>query len=129
LPPALRPDQWAGQPGTRAPHIRVLIDGTERSTLDLFHRGWVLLSEDARWAAAASHATAEAGLAVTFVHIGTDAKPVEPAAFQTAYGLEPEGAALVRPDGYIAWRAVTGPADPAQALTAKLHTLFLTKGS
>lgn len=27
LPPALRPDQWAGQPGTRAPHLRASIHG------------------------------------------------------------------------------------------------------
>jgi 2-polyprenyl-6-methoxyphenol hydroxylase-like FAD-dependent oxidoreductase len=120
LPPALRPDQWAGQPGTRAPHIRVLAGGTECSTLDLFRHGWVLLSEDGQWAAAASHATAEADVAVTFVHVGTDAKPLQPAAFRTAYGLESGGATLVRPDGYIAWRAVTAPADPAWTLTTAL---------
>jgi putative polyketide hydroxylase len=54
------------------------------------------------------------------VHVGTDAKPLQPAAFRTAYGLEPGGATLVRPDGYIAWRAVTAPADPARALTTAL---------
>jgi len=54
------------------------------------------------------------------VQVGTDATPVEPAAFLTAYGLQPGGATLVRPDGYIAWRAVTAPADPAQALTTAL---------
>jgi putative polyketide hydroxylase len=121
LPPALRPDQWAGQPGTRAPHLRVLLaDGTECSTLDLFRPGWVLLSEDGQWAAAAAQATAELAVPVTFVQVGTDATPVEPAAFLTAYGLQPGGATLVRPDGYIAWRAVTAPADPAQALTTAL---------
>lgn len=120
LPPALRPDQWAGQPGTRAPHLRVLAGDAERSTLDLFHHGWVLLSEDGQWAAAAAHATAETGVPVTFVQVGADVKPVEPAAFRSGYGLESGGATLVRPDGYIAWRAVTAPADPARTLTAAL---------
>jgi putative polyketide hydroxylase len=121
LPPALRPDQWAGQPGTRAPHIRVLLaDGTEGSTLDLFRHGWVLLSEDGQWAAAVAHATAELSVPVTFVQVGTDVKPVQPTAFLTAYGVEPGGATLVRPDGYIAWRAVTAPAGPARALTTAL---------
>ncbi len=120
LPPAQRPDEWAGQPGTRAPHLWVTVDGEEASTLDLFRGDWVLLSEDARWADAAAHATAQLDIPATFVHIGTDAKPVEPNAFRTAYGLEPAGAALVRPDGYIAWRTVTAPADPARALNTAL---------
>jgi hypothetical protein len=47
-------------------------------------------------------------------------KPIEPLAFQTTYGVTPDGATLVRPDGYIAWRAVTAPTDPAPALTTAL---------
>ena len=120
LPRALPPDQWAGQPGTRAPHLRVLIEGTERSTLDLLQHGWVLLSEDRGWQDPAAHAAAELGVDITFVHIGTDAKPTEPLAFQTAYGIKPDGATLVRPDGYIAWRAVVAPDNPARALTTAL---------
>jgi 2-polyprenyl-6-methoxyphenol hydroxylase-like FAD-dependent oxidoreductase len=120
LPPAQRPDQWAGQPGTRAPHIRVTADGAERSIIDLFQHGWVLLSEDPRWAAAAARATAELGTDLAFVRVGTDAEPAEPGAFRTAYGAGADGAVLVRPDGYIAWRAATAPADPAAELTAAL---------
>ncbi|HEY3687099.1 MAG TPA: FAD-dependent monooxygenase [Streptosporangiaceae bacterium] len=120
LPPARRPDEWAGQPGTRAPHIRVTVDGAERSILDLFQRGWVLLSADGRWAPAAARASAELGTDLSFVRIGADAEPVEPGAFPTAYGVGADGAVLVRPDGYIAWRAATAPADPAAELTAAL---------
>ncbi|MEV0266473.1 hypothetical protein AB0I49_34720 [Streptomyces sp. NPDC050617] len=87
LPPVRRPEEWAGQSGTRAPHLWVAVDGEERSTLDLFRRDWVLLSEDERWAAAATRAAERSGIPVTFVRIGTDAHPVEPAAFRTAYGL------------------------------------------
>lgn len=32
LPPALRPDQWAGQPGTRAPHLPISIHGMSLSS-------------------------------------------------------------------------------------------------
>ena len=120
LPRALRPDQWAGQPGTRAPHLRVLVGDTEGSTLDVLQRSWVLLSEDQSWQSAASRAAAELGIEITFVHIGTDVKPTEPLAFQTTYGVTPDGASLVRPDGYVAWRAVTAPTDPALALTTAL---------
>jgi putative polyketide hydroxylase len=42
LPPALRPEQWAGQPGTRAPHLWVSKDAEQFSTLDLLQREWVL---------------------------------------------------------------------------------------
>ena len=39
----------------------------------------------------------------------------------TSHGtLPPDGAALVRPDGYIAWRAVAAPAEAARAFTAAL---------
>jgi putative polyketide hydroxylase len=34
-----------------------------------------------------------------------------------AYGVGEGGAVLVRPDGYVAWRAASKPADPARALT------------
>ena len=38
------------------------------------------------------------------------------------------GATLVRPDGYIAWRAVTAPADPARALTTALAAVSQAVG-
>jgi 2-polyprenyl-6-methoxyphenol hydroxylase-like FAD-dependent oxidoreductase len=121
LPRALRPEQWAGQPGTRAPHLKVLIGDTEGSTLHVFQRGWVLLSEDRRWHGAASRAGAELGVDLSFVHVGSDVKPIEPSAFQTAYGITTDGATLVRPDGYVAWRSVTHPTDATAALTDALR--------
>ncbi|CAM4205267.1 FAD-dependent monooxygenase [Kibdelosporangium persicum] len=129
LPPARRPELWAGQPGTRAPHVRVRANGAERSMLDLFGHDWVLLSQDGEWSAALAHATAELGLAATFVHIGTDADPLEPDAFRDAYGVADDGATLVRPDGYIAWRTRTAPADPAAALTDALGTVAHAAGN
>ncbi|WUI02843.1 FAD-dependent monooxygenase [Spirillospora sp. NBC_00431] len=123
LPPAQRPEQWRGQPGTRAPHLWVTVDDEQRSTLDLFQHDWVLLSEDDRWAAAATRTTEQLGIPVTFVHIGTDAQPIEPNTFQTAYGIGPTGATLVRPDGYIAWRATSAPADPIDALVTALDAV------
>ena len=116
LPPALRPDQWTGQPGTRAPHLRLHTPSGEASMLDLFQKSWVLLSEDDEWAQPVAQTAARLGVAVQFVHIGTDVKTQEPHAFQGAYGLESDGATLVRPDGYIAWRTVSGPGDKAGTL-------------
>ncbi len=44
-----------GRPGFRAPHLEVAVDGTRRSTLDLFGRGFVVVagSDGEQWPAAA----------------------------------------------------------------------------
>jgi len=111
LPPAKRPEEWAGQPGTRAPHLWVAVGEERRSLLDLFQQSWVLLSEDARWADAVAGAAEQLGVSVSFVQVGVAAKVVDQRPFALAYGLDATGATLVRPDGYIAWRAETAPGD------------------
>ncbi len=82
------------------------------STLDLFGRGFVLLTaEDGRaWANAAR------GLDIA-VHAvpGSD--------FITAYGLAPS-----RPDGFVAWRARTLSRDPDGELKRVLGTV-LSRGA
>jgi putative polyketide hydroxylase len=117
LPPAQRPDQWAGQPGTRAPHLALRgADGQPASTLDLFQHGWVLLTQDDGWAGA----TESLGVGVALVRL--DASDVlAPMRFDEVYGIRPGGASLVRPDGYIAARWTEMPADPAAELTAALR--------
>ncbi|CAN5728466.1 FAD-dependent oxidoreductase [soil metagenome] len=96
LPPAATPDEWRGQPGTRAPHLWI---APTLSLLDLLQRGWVVLSDDTHWGAQT---------------IRIDATT------RTAFGLSPGGAALIRPDGYIAWRSPTMVANPAAALATAL---------
>jgi putative polyketide hydroxylase len=115
LPPAQRPDQWTGQPGTRAPHLALRgADGQTSSTLDLFQHGWVLLTQDDGWTDATKR------IDVAFVRL--DASEVlGPKPFHQAYGIGPGGASLVRPDGYIAARWTEMPADPAAELTEALR--------
>lgn len=129
LPPAMRPEQWAGQPGTRAPHLWVWKSGTRLSTLDLLQRDWVLLSENERWCAAAAMASERLGLKLHISRIGGDLMPPTTSAadleafgkeFQTAFGIGPAGASLIRPDGYVAWRSTGMPSDPAGALADAL---------
>lgn len=120
LPAARRPDQWAGQPGTRAPHLRLRNSGGELiSTLDTFQRGWVVLSESDRWADAVAGAAAALELAVSFIRIDP-AKVEGPQPFRDAFGITAAGATLVRPDGYIATRWATTPDDPTHELTQTL---------
>jgi hypothetical protein len=114
LPGARRPDEWAGQPGTRAQHLWLVRDGQKISTLDLFGSDWVLIAEDPSWNAAAKSARAKLGLGVVCTSVGT-------AVLQSAFGVGPLGASLVRPDGHIAWRARELPDDPAATLVDVLQ--------
>jgi hypothetical protein len=94
--------------------------GERVSTLDLFERGWVLLTENERWNAACAKAADELGVDVTPVRIGVDIRPSDVEGFRKAFGIGPTGASLIRPDGFIAWRAVELGEDPAVALTDAL---------
>ncbi|HEY0466989.1 MAG TPA: FAD-dependent monooxygenase [Polyangiaceae bacterium] len=214
LPPALRPEQWAGQPGTRAPHLWLSQGGSQLSTLDLLQRNWVLLSENEIWCAAAARASRDLGIQLECLQIGGSAgssgtplsppligtnkltldTPIEqivaiPEAravldanlplitthdkystfksmslnqlrpvsdgkltnaalaktetllaavechaiptdaavfrneFRAAFGIGPSGASLIRPDGYMAWRSLELPADPAATIAAAFTQL------
>lgn len=94
----------SARPGSRAPHVW-LRDG--RSILDLYGRGFTLL----RFSGAPSGEPIEAAARSRRVPLTTVALD------------EPEAAALyerklvlVRPDGHVAWRADSVPADPAAVI-------------
>jgi hypothetical protein len=211
LPPALRPEQWAGQPGTRAHHLWVSTGKEQLSTLDLLQRDWVLVTEDERWLNAAVLASKQLGIKLGCLRVdgavgngGTRVSPptigaekltldtpieqivAEPEGeavldanipaitrhegyatfksmslrqlqplsrglitdadlekteadlarvpchatptdadafrgeFRRAFGIGLEGASLVRPDGYVAWRSRELSTDPAAAVEAAL---------
>jgi hypothetical protein len=100
------PAHPTARPGARAPHA-ILPDGT--STRDLLGRGFVLLTagRHSDWRQAA------VGL-----HPQVNTHDLDDAA-RTLYRLPERGAALVRPDGIIAWRST----DPA-ALAAALNSIL-----
>jgi 2-polyprenyl-6-methoxyphenol hydroxylase-like FAD-dependent oxidoreductase len=120
LLPAMRPDQWAGQPGTRAPHLWITRKSNRVSTLDLFQRGWVLLAEDDHWSTAAARTGEKLGIELECLRIGLDIRFSGQEAYRTAFGVGTGGASLIRPDGYVAWRSMDLPADPLHALTDAL---------
>ena len=114
------PRQSFGRPGSRAPHLWIRQGGRRVSTLDLLGQGYTVIAgpEGRGWLDAAEHARAGmAGLALTAHVLGPDVAQ--------AYGLEPSGASLVRPDGFVAWRARSAPADRAQALTGALNAVLM----
>ncbi|KAI9685038.1 MAG: hypothetical protein M1822_005430 [Bathelium mastoideum] len=127
LPPAQRPDHWAGQPGTRVPHIPVTRNGGElASSIDLFGFSWTLIAEDERWAAAADETEQALGIRVAVVRVGQDVEFSSLNAFRETFGVGRSGASLVRPDGYIAWRVVEASAHPAKQLMDALTRVSLS---
>ena len=114
VPAPVHPAGLSGAPGTRAPHVWL---DNQKSTVDLFGAGLALLTGSAgeAWAEASAKVAVRSGVPVA-VH--RDDR------FAESYGIGAGGAALVRPDGFVAWRA-TGPLDEADAeLAAAIGTLL-----
>ena len=103
LPLARRPEQWAGQPGTRAPHFLVDAKCGAVSFLDLLQKGWLLVAADSAWQAVVQKTTL-GGKPVDLAIIGTDFVPQAGVDVSVLLGIGKAGASLIRPDGYIAWR-------------------------
>jgi hypothetical protein len=135
--PYIEPRVSRARPGTRAPHVELRRDGKVISTLDLYGRGFVLVAghEGDAWTDAAARASQETGVDIESHVVGLPRSPAPLAdlpphrtrvsslftpPFPEAYGMEPSGAVLVRPDGYVAWRARRLPDQPAKDLAAAL---------
>ncbi len=108
---AAQPDglDLSGQPGTRAPHVWLERNGERLSTLDLVRDHFVLLvgSEGGIWRTAAHLAADDLKIAVDVYSIGA-AGDLQNADhdWSTAYGVTESGAVLIRPDGFVCWRAI-----------------------
>ncbi|MEV6675005.1 FAD-dependent monooxygenase [Streptomyces sp. NPDC051162] len=128
------PRSLRGEPGTRAPHVVLRQGGAQVSTLDLFGRGFVLLAGErgAAWVRAGVVAAQRLGLELEALRVaqgsaGGDGVLGDPEGRWTmAYGAGPEGAVLVRPDGFVAWRAhgAEPAGDESGALTEVLRTVL-----
>jgi 2-polyprenyl-6-methoxyphenol hydroxylase-like FAD-dependent oxidoreductase len=111
LPIAQLPEDWRGQPGTRAPHRVVTRDGISISTLDLYGAGWVLVSSSVAWCEAATHIRERTGIPLSPINVRAVLGEDDGALVAQDLGIGGRGASLVRPDGVIAWRSVEGDGD------------------
>ena len=104
------PRTAAGRPGSRAPHVPLRHDGADVSSLDLFGHGrFVLLAgrDGALWAAAGQEVAEGLDVPLTAHVLGPEADPS--GRFPGAYGVPADGASLIRPDGFVAWRSSDAP--------------------
>jgi 2-polyprenyl-6-methoxyphenol hydroxylase-like FAD-dependent oxidoreductase len=137
------PRESQGRPGSRAPHLWIeqngpsttLGAGQRMSTLDLFGRGFVLLTSPggSAWAdASRAAARTISGLPFDAYVVGRGGSSDPPGdvrdpslQFAESYGIGESGAVLVRPDGFVAWRAKTLATDPWRVVAHVLEKLLM----
>ena len=104
--------------GARAPHVWLNADGQQLSTLDLFGDGLTLLTgrDGSAWRDAARQISRSLGCSLGAAAIGGAELTDVSGDWLTRYGIDVDGAVLVRPDGHIAWRSASVAADPVATL-------------
>jgi hypothetical protein len=115
------------RPGSRAPHLWLERDGRRLSTHDLIDFRYTVFAgpRGEAWRDGAREAGKALGIPIEGHTVGDGADLRDPAQrFTAQYGIESDGAVLVRPDGHVAWRRFSGAADPRRELQSALHTVL-----
>jgi len=120
-----------GEPGSRAPHMWLDCAGTRISTLDLYERSLVLLSSGSDaggWHTAATGVAERLSVPLDSYRIGSgpdsELSPASDMDWAEVHGVTADGAVLVRPDGFVAWRSEEPTADPETALREALAVVL-----
>lgn len=131
----LTPDlELTGEPGTRAPHVWLRQGEETVSAIDLYWDSFVLLHgpEGGAWAKAAEKAAEQLGVPLRTYAVnpaGTVGEGGELTSvdrdWAEVYGVAADGAVLVRPDAFVAWRSRGAVADPQPVID---HALARTAG-
>jgi putative polyketide hydroxylase len=98
--------ELTGLPGTRVPHLWLDRRSQRISTLDLLDGRFVLLtgSDGMPWCQAVGRTSP--GIALAVYRIGPDGDLADPEQQWTQrMGVSSDGAVLIRPDGFVAWRS------------------------
>jgi putative polyketide hydroxylase len=117
----------SARPGSRAPHVWLERDGARTSTIDLFGRGFVLLAgpDGAAWREAGRTVATALGIPLEALTVGPAGELHDPEkAWTGAYGVDADGAVLVRPDAHVGWRGRSAVADPAGVLERALRSIL-----
>lgn len=124
------PGHPTGSPGTRSAHVTFKHRGKLVSSLDLFGRDFVLLTgpDGAPWARAGMALAYQQGLPLSVYRVGSDLLDVD-GKWEWRYGVTAAGAVLLRPDGYVAWRARTAASSASATLREVLEKVMFMTGS
>ncbi|MFE9852371.1 FAD-dependent oxidoreductase [Streptomyces sp. NPDC005576] len=120
----------SGEPGTRAPHMWLDRAGERVSTLDLYEQAFVLLCDanSPEWRGAAGQVAKQLAIRLDAFTVGSgpdaDLRSEDAADWAAVHGTTAQGAVLVRPDGFVAWRAQDAVPDPEAALHQVMTTLL-----
>jgi putative polyketide hydroxylase len=114
----------SARPGARAPHVWLERGGVRVSTIDLV--GFVILAgrRGTAWVQAARQLASETGFTLGAHTIGDGEIKTADRQWHAAYGVDEDGAVLVRPDGYVAWRSPSLTREPAATLRAALAAIL-----
>ena len=116
----------SARPGNRAPHMWFRKNGQRVSTTDLLGPFMLLLTGEngKSWYAAAKDIAMSFGFlrAHTVARIGD--LVAENSSWREVFGIEPDGAVLIRPDGYVSWRSRTMVSDPREGLSDVLTQIM-----
>ena len=114
-------------PGGCLPHAWLERNGQRLSTLDLCTlNGFTLLTGaiGSAWVSGAADVSARSGITLKTVTIGYRCDVQDPSgSWARLRGIAEDGAVLVRPDRFVAWRWDAGVADPALVLEQALVAL------
>ena len=119
------PHTAKGRPGSRAPHIPLVRDGKPLSTLDLCAKHFALVAgpEGDAWCDAARSAAEALGVPLVVARLDRDGAVADPQGkFADAFDVGPSGAALLRPDGFVAWRSKDAAVANVHVMTHILTT-------
>jgi hypothetical protein len=94
------------------------------STIDLV--GFMLLAgrRGMAWVRAARQLASDMELALGAHNIGDGQIEDADGEWHAAYGVDEDGAVLVRPDGYVAWRSPSLTREPTATLRAALSAIL-----
>jgi 2-polyprenyl-6-methoxyphenol hydroxylase-like FAD-dependent oxidoreductase len=116
----------SARPGSRAPHVWLKRGNLQISTIDLFGPHFVLLagSDGEAWRGAAQVIGPSWPPLFAFT-VGKDGDLGDPdGTWHEAFGVDTDGAVLVRPDGHVAWRGRSRGSNPLEILRAALDCVF-----
>lgn len=120
-------EELTGVPGTRVPHVWLERDSRRISTLDLLDGSFVLLagSKGGPWCEAARRAGATSGVGMSVYRVGPQGDLLDPGRnWIRKAGVAEDGAMLLRPDGFVAWRARKLAQRPERLLKLILHRVL-----